>query len=153
MESKNPNPDLILGDNSKPEYLAQGIEWLLKMGAVDSPDVQTALTANIYVISDLVEDVAIVADMEALKLLIYIKLTKPKPLKFHNKVIGVLKGLFGISVPEIDEMTSQDIGNIAADKIAQALPNYDIRITFSHELYNKSKEISEKLKKLRGGLS
>lgn len=150
MDINNKNPDIILGDTTKPEYLAQGIEWLLRMGAIDTPDVQTALTANIYIISDRIEDVSMVGDMEGFKLLVYIKLEDIRQPRLHNRIIGRLKSILGIKIPQVEELTDSEIGTIAADKLSQALPNYDIRVTFNQEIYKKSKELSEKLKKIRG---
>lgn len=124
-------------------HLAQGIEWLMKMGFIDSPDVQMALTANIYAISEKIEEVALVADTERQKLLAFIRLRK---LRIHNKIFMLIKNLFSSRSGELNE---EDVGTLAVERLHQVLPDYDIRIVFNPEIYKKSKELAEKILKLR----
>jgi hypothetical protein len=124
-------------------HLAHGIEWLLKMGFLDSPDAQTALTANIYAVSEKIEEVSLVADTERQKLLVHLKL---RPPQFHNKILSFVKKCLFI---KSTELTPQDIAELVLERLMQVLSEYEIRVTFDEEIYQKSRILAEKISKMR----
>jgi hypothetical protein len=131
------------------EYLGQGVEWLLKIGYLESPDVQIALTANIYRVSERIEDASLVADTEQQKLLVYLKLSPIPEPRLYNKVFSFIRNIFGMERTGIDDLTQEEVGSLVADMIHQVLPDYELRVIFDHALYLKAKDMSEKLQKIR----
>lgn len=140
-----------LSPKERAEFLGHGVEWLLRMGLLESPDVQTALTANIYKISDRIESVALVADTLGFKLLVYLKLFPIPQQKFYNKVFSFLRSILRIEDAKVQELDDEEIGSYVADMLQQVLPDYDLRIVFDEKVYLKSKELAEKLVKIRSG--
>lgn len=132
--------------------LAQGIEWMLRMGYLDSPDVQTALTANIYAISDRIQEVSLVADTNTQRLLAYLRLSEPEKRGLYRKFLSLVKGLLRIRDDDDDALTQEEIGLIAEERLRQVLQDYELRVVFDEGIYRKSKEISEKIQKLRSGI-
>lgn len=130
----------------KAQFLADGVEWLIRAGALESPEVQTALALNVYVIDERVENVSFVIDSRELKLLVYIELQPLSPKGFFNKLREYLKSFFK-EVPS--SLTDKEICSIALDKLHEVLPQYDMRVTSKLEVYQKSLEVSNRIREER----
>lgn len=122
-------------------FLAQGIEWLTRMGLLDSPDVQVALTANIYAVSEQIGEVALVADTEQQQLLVYLKLKKVSTIQ---RLIILVARIFGRI-----EITKKDIEELVLERLRQVLQEYQIRVVFDENIYQRSKALAEKIMKIR----
>jgi len=126
-------------NNEQEVFVAQGIEWLLKAGIIEHPDVQEVLMLNILMIDDKVNDVEFICDSQNFRILVFIELFYEN--NFFRKLMKKIKVLLK---KEID-LSQEVIGQIAVNKLHQVLPNFDIRATFNRAIYDKSLKIAEKI--------
>jgi len=144
MDEGVPNMNQI--EQSRVDYLAGGIETMLRMGYINHPDVQDAIIANTLIIDDKIKDVSFVFDSLSQRLLLYIELQNEK--NFIRNWRRSMRKLFGRIKPD-EDMSKNDIGTTAASKLHQVLPGFEVRVTFDREVYEKALNLSNEMVELR----
>lgn len=144
MDVDVPNMNQI--EQSRVDYLAGGIETMLRMGYIDHPDVQDAIIVNTLVIDDKIKDASFVYDTISQRLLLYIELQNTE--NFIRNMRKTFKRFFGM-LSSSDDLSKEEIGKIAATKLHQVLPNFEVRVTFDKEIYDKALKLSHEMIEFR----
>lgn len=126
MKDEKPKRDAA---EVKNETISEGIAFLLEMEQVNNAPVQNALVLNIFKVSKYIDDVQILADQEARKMLIYLKLNWWGRRKHEKRV-------------------AEDV--IAM--LAGVLPNFAFRVVYDWAVFEKGLKMAEKIAALRGRL-